>query len=261
MGKYIILIFLLCGNTKFIAAQQKQFAFKDSLMLDSEKSESPDVASKNYILADTLLDIGFIKILPDTIRSWKNKKAFGYTKNLDSLLKDLQNKAANDNSAKNALKTISFLDRLFNASFLQLFLWLLAVLFVGFILYNFFLSKGAFKKTNKKGGTSEQISEEELFLKQDYEALLHQAYKLQDYRLATRYLFLKTLQRLSQQSLIEFAADKTNSKYVDEIAVDKRNEFAFIVRNYEYVWYGNIHISKELFDKIEPTFSIFFKTI
>lgn len=229
-------------------------------MLDNEKAESTGTV-ENYILGDTLLDLHSVTIAADTIAYLKNKKEFGYAKNLDSLLKDLQKKSAGESNQKTAVKAASFFDRLFNASFLKVFLWLLAIIFIGFILYNLFLSEGIFKKNNPVKSTAEQVGEEELFLTQDYNALLHQAYKLQDFRLGTRYLFLKTLQRLNEQSLIEYAADKTNSKYVYEISADKRNDFAAIVMNYEYVWYGNVNISKEIFDRIEPKFAAFLNKI
>ena len=138
---------------------------------------------------------------------------------------------------------------------------MLAIFFLGIILKNLVSIKGIFKKSNAEKNMQEQATEEDLFLTRDYDALLHQSYKLKDYRMATRYLFLKTLQRLNHQSLIAFATDKTNSKYVHEIPAGSRNEFAAIVMNYEYVWYGNIKISKELFDKIQVKFSAFLNKI
>lgn len=261
INKYLILFLWLCSSALKIAAQQKQFDFKDSLMLDREKKKSADTVFENNILGDTLIDIHAISISRDTLIFWKNKKEFAYQKNLDSLLRNLKNKFSNTGDKKNIVKTISFFDRLFNASFLKGFLWLLAALFTGFILYNLFLSEGTFKKNVKDKNTTDQVSEEDVFLHEDYDALLHQAYKLQDFRLATRYLFLKTLQRLNNKSLIDYAADKTNSKYANEIPAHKRNEFASLVMNYEYVWYGNISISRELFDKIEIRFSSFLNKI
>lgn len=237
-----------------------QAAAQDAVDADSAGINKIQLENKNTIVDDALL-IHPVYISPDTLASWKNKKQFSYQRNLDSLLKNQKNKSADNSNTKNAVRTISFLDRLFNASFLKILLWVLAIFFIGIILKNLVFSKGIFKKSNAVKNMQEQAAEENLFLTRDYDALLHQSYKLQDYRMATRYLFLKTLQRLNHQSLIAFAADKTNSKYVHEIPAGNRKEFAAIVMNYEYVWYGNIKISKELFDKIEVKFSAFLNKI
>ena len=254
MNKYILLILMLCSITVQAAAQD------DAVDADSVGINKLQVENKNILVDDALL-IHRVYISPDTLSSWKNKKQFSYQKNLDSLLLNEKNKSADNSNTKNAVRTISFLDRLFNASFIKILLWILAIFFLGIILKNLVSIKGIFKKSNSEKNMQEQATEEDLFLTRDYDALLHQSYKLQDYRMATRYLFLKTLQRLNHQSLIVFAADKTNSKYVHEISAGNRNEFAAIVMNYEYVWYGNIKISKELFDKIQVKFSTFLNKI
>jgi Domain of unknown function (DUF4129) len=80
-------------------------------------------------------------------------------------------------------------------------------------------------------------------------------------RLAMRYLFLKTLQKLNERELINFAADKTNSQYAREIPAAKRNEFANLALYYEYIWYGNVGVQKETFDGIKTKFDTFLNKI
>jgi hypothetical protein len=87
--------------------------------------------------------------------------------------------------------------------------------------------------------------------------LIQQSYKLGDYRVAVKYLFLKTLHQLAGRSFIEYAVDKTNYQYLREISPDKRNEFSKLVLNYEYIWYGNVNIGRELYDNLEKDFTAF----
>ena len=105
INKYLILFLWLCSSALKIAAQQKQFDFKDSLMLDREKKKSADTVFENNILGDTLIDIHAISISRDTLISWKNKKEFAYQKNLDSLLRNLKNKFSNTGDKKNIVKS------------------------------------------------------------------------------------------------------------------------------------------------------------
>ncbi|MEO6537259.1 MAG: hypothetical protein ABIT07_00065 [Ferruginibacter sp.] len=261
MYKHLILYFIFIFCSCKIHAQGKQLQVPDSTSQNIDERKPVDALDLNLITADTLLDVREIDILPDTINSWKNNNAFRYEKNLDSLLKALQRKSAKDNSKENAAQAVSFLGRLLNGPFLQILLWLLAACFLGFILYSLFLTKGVFnKRKTKTAGTFDTITEGQ-FLNQDFATLVHQAYKLQDFRLATRYLFLQTLQKLHGQSLIEFTPEKTNNKYMFELPANIRNDFATLVLNYEYVWYGNIPLRQELFEKIENEFSAFLKRV
>ena len=90
--------------------------------------------------ADTTLYKNDLTLSYDSIKNWRNLKEYGYTKYLDSLLKNQKNKSADNSNTKNAVRTISFLDRLFNASFLKILLWMLAICFIGIILKNLVFS-------------------------------------------------------------------------------------------------------------------------
>jgi hypothetical protein len=254
----IIIFFLIFFLSAFTISAQNQVSPNETISADSELQ---DDGYKADILTDTLLSINTITIPSDTIAALKIKKEFAYEKNLDSLLKASQNEQINNPVIKKRSSSGSFLDAFFASGIVEIILWSIAILFVIFILYNLFLSKGAFRRTGKKSPEAEQISEEEIFENENYDSLLNQAYKLQDFRLAVRYLFLKTLQKLNESSLIEFATGKTNTKYVYEVPQNKRNEFAALVLNYEYVWYGHVTINKELYDAIETKFSTFFNKI
>lgn len=79
--------------------------------------------------------------------------------------------------------------------------------------------------------------------------------------MAVRYLFLKTLRQLSDRGHLQQSADKTNFQYVQEIPADKRNDFASLVLNYEYVWYGHLNIVREQYDQLEKKYTSFYNKI
>lgn len=219
---------------------------------EENTASSPD----NNVIPDTAISFRNMEISEDTIAALRKEKGHAWIKNIDSLLRDAQN-------IRNSARTNtgpSFLEGLFGSSFLKTLLWVLAFCFVGFIIYNLFLSKGFFKTTTTQF-IKDNHAEGEDILADDYEPLFRKAYAAGNYKSAMRYLFLQTLQRLNARELIVFSADKTNSMYVNELSVAKRNEFASLALYFEYIRYGNIELSKETFDNIAIKFNAFINKI
>ena len=88
----------------------------------------------------------------------------------------------------------------------------------------------------------------------DINKLLNTAIENKDYRLAIRYQFLLTLQKLSKNDIIEWHFDKTNSDYLSEIEQPEiQKGFKQIAYLYDYIWYGeqaidNIKYTKSVLD-------------
>ncbi|OQD42628.1 hypothetical protein BUL40_08855 [Croceivirga radicis] len=79
----------------------------------------------------------------------------------------------------------------------------------------------------------------------DFDALLADALKNKDYRLAVRYQFLLLLKHLSNKDLIDWHFEKTNADYTREIKEPRlKNSFMELAYLYDYVWYGEQAISE-----------------
>jgi hypothetical protein len=244
----------------FVHAQEKRFEYKDSAVLEEPSTVDSTTATESEekdILSDTTLYISNIVIPQDSLKSWKANKRFAYVNNIDSLLKLKQQEEMEDYKNRLKEKPNNFLSRLFSSGILQVLFWMVAIGFVVFILYRLFLSNGIFKREVASRTVNAVEEEPVIATVADYDKLIHQSVKLADYRMAVRYLFLKTLASLADKELLHYAADKTNYQYVQEIRDDKRNEFASLVLNYEYIWYGNFSLTAELFTAIEKKFSSF----
>jgi hypothetical protein len=213
------------------------------------------------LLTDTILNIRAIGLSPDTILQWKNKKEFIYVKNLDSLLKVNQAKEDASSNGKVSFSPPSFLDNIFNGSFLKMILWMLAAFFVLMVIYQLIKNKGFFHKVVTKGVEEETAEPEADIMAQNFDLLIQQSFKTGDYRMATRYQFLKTLQLLSDHNQVDYAADKTNSRYVQELPVHWRNDFARLILSYEYVWYGNFALTLQQYESLQQQYSSFRKKI
>lgn len=95
----------------------------------------------------------------------------------------------------------------------------------------------------------------------DFDKLIKQALKDNNYRLATRYMYLKTLKVLANKKTIEWHYDKTNNDYLNEIKDSKLKAlFKRISYIYDYVWYGEFPIDEDSFNKNKNDFNQLIKS-
>ncbi|MEN3322707.1 hypothetical protein VP395_03145 [Mariniflexile soesokkakense] len=89
----------------------------------------------------------------------------------------------------------------------------------------------------------------------NFDQLIEAALKDNNYRLATRYLYLKSLKLLTNKAIIEWHYDKTNSDYINEIK-DEQTKLVFkrISYLYDYVWYGEFPIDEAIYTKNQLDF-------
>ena len=95
----------------------------------------------------------------------------------------------------------------------------------------------------------------------NFENLISKALKEKNYRLATRYLYLKSLKSLANKQIIEWHYEKTNSDYLNEIKDSQlKTLFKRVSYIYDYVWYGEFPIDEESFNKNKADFNQLIKT-
>ncbi len=263
-----VFLFLFLSLSIFCASAQRNpaiekiedstFNINTDVEEDEEEEEENSSGFAEDVKGDTSINFNGLEIRRDSISLWKTKKEYSWIKNIDSFLIDKKKQA--DKQTKITVrenKGSSFLDGIFNSGILQTILWMAAIALLLFIIYKLFLSNAVFSKRTKKAKVEMEQDEEDVTLTNDYDSLLLKAYNTGELRMAMRFLFLKTLQKLNDRELIRYSVDKTNSNYVKELPAAKRNLFASLALYYEYVWYGNAAVSKETFDTIEIKFNEF----
>ena len=112
------------------------------------------------------------------------------------------------------------------------------------------------KSSRHRQITQVQLMEDEEIIKgKNLDELIREAKSKQDYRLAVRYQYLKTLKMLIDKGLIEWHPEKTNRDYVREINEKMlRVKFTDLTFIYDYVWYGNFFPDKKEYEEIEINF-------
>jgi len=81
----------------------------------------------------------------------------------------------------------------------------------------------------------------------NFDQKIKEAVAATDYRLATRWNYLKLLYVYDKKQLIIFAPFKTNIDYSNELRnnAEYQNQFIKLSRVYEYVWYGQFTLQEE----------------
>jgi hypothetical protein len=209
----------------------------------------------------------------DTILKWKQSRDFAYMHFLDSLLrkqKDIKSDTVrfDESSGKiirkeNSQTEVSSFSRILNSPPFRIFFWILAVIFIIFICYKVLFKNGIFgRRKNKLLSENEVESVEDLQDVSEYDALISDAETKQNYNLAIRYLFLKTLKSLSDRGFVSFTIEKTNQEYLKEMGQNPHSkEFEDVIRNYEYVWYGKHRIFENQYLQLKELFYLFNKII
>ncbi|HET7117247.1 MAG TPA: hypothetical protein VFI29_12190 [Hanamia sp.] len=263
-----LLVFLMCYANDAYAQS------KDSLNTSDEGIQSQSYSTEdsfhNFNDTDTLnisLDDS------DKIMKWKQSRDFVYIHYLDSLLRKQKNirsdtVSISENSGRiirkhRTVTEVSAFNNILNSLPLKIFFWTLALIFIAFVGYKVLFKNGIFAIKKKKLITE---NDEELSLDlgdlSKYDSLISEAENNNNFNLAIRYLYLKTLRNLSEKGIINFVPDKTNNDYLREMKPNNYfREFRLLTRNYEYLWYGKFLINEKDYQRLKEEFIVFNKKV
>lgn len=202
----------------------------------------------------------------DSLLKMKSDRSFAYISYLDSLLRKKKMAADSTNntgSPSNKKSNYSYLNNILNSGPLKIFFWLLAGVFILYVVYKIFINRGMFKGSGNNI-IDENNDELPFFLEDygEYEKWIHDAESRSEWNKATRYLYLQTIKNLSDRGAIVFSHEKTNQDYLGEFSENKHHEdFVLLTRNYDYVWFGKFAIGKEKYDQLKGLFLSFNKKL
>ncbi|TBW28934.1 DUF4129 domain-containing protein [Gramella sp. KN1008] len=97
--------------------------------------------------------------------------------------------------------------------------------------------------------------EEKLIRNEDLKALMQEAVRNGEFRLAVRYYYLNELRKLDRLKLIRYEYQKTNQDYTAELKDENiRKHFSEITKFYEFIWYGSFQVSESDYKLAEKGF-------
>jgi len=96
----------------------------------------------------------------------------------------------------------------------------------------------------------------------DFEKLIQNSLKSDEKRLTIRYYYLWLLKKMSNNQIIEWDVEKTNSDYLYEIKDEAQKEdFAYLSYLYNNIWYGEFELDEATFTKARNAFEKSIKKI
>ncbi len=97
---------------------------------------------------------------------------------------------------------------------------------------------------------------------EDFDEKIREAAASGNFRLATRYLFLKALRLADESKLIRYHPQLTNYEYVQQLAGHPQKEsFRMLSNAYEHVWYGGFLLADAQYEWLQQQFEKFNKSV
>lgn len=140
---------------------------------------------------------------------------------------------------------------------LEKLIFAVIIAIVIYILITFLAGKGVFSLLTPKSKTISGPDYEVEDIKQiDFDTLIVKALENSNYRLAIRYMYLKSLKILSAKKHIDWNVQKTNSDYTSEINNPQlKTLFRKVSVWYDHIWYGEYALDAGNFEIAEKDFN------
>lgn len=197
--------------------------------------------------------------------SWKKDRGFKYMQNIDSLLR-MYNKLA-DSMRRHETHRVSITERepfftgFLNLPVIKFLFWLMIAIFILFVIFRLFRFN-VFKRSEEDNAPSEIMNTGILNMPEFYTDQIMEAERTQNFPLAVRFQFVRSLAFLSENDRIHFQPEKTNAEYASELSDGTlQSAFRSLSRLYEYTWYGKNAVSADRYERIKSAFSSFNKMI
>lgn len=137
-------------------------------------------------------------------------------------------------------------------------IYALLILFALYFIIKLLFGNSAVLFKNKDIASAPFFAEEEHIENVNLDELIRKAVSEKNYRLAIRYMHLKTLKLLSLKNVISWHFEKTNTDYYREIESPAfKEDFKKASYLYDYIWYGEFDIDENGFQNAQSHFEQF----
>jgi len=239
-----LVFILICFSFFSLRAQPKaQRVDSAHIRLDSSKVEIRKIDQKAVTTYSKQKEFIYDDVAPETL-NWWDRFWNGLWKFLERLF---AGKSASPGSSPKLLMVI-----------LKYVLLAVAIAIVVFAIFKLLkLNLKIFAKKSKEITVPYEESLENIH-EINFDEQLETALQNENYRLAVRLLYLQTLKHLTDRELINWMSEKTNQTYVQELEnLPQQAQFAKLTEQFEYIWYGEFYIDKQVFEPIHQLFSQF----
>jgi hypothetical protein len=250
--KILMVIFSLLIININISAQEPATAQFD------EYYEFVDTTNKILSASSEELKIELRYPPENILDKYKNDGAFDYQKKLE----EKQDWLAKITSWINQqLRSLRY-SRTYSTA-LDIFYYALIIFALIIVLWGLIKSDIRSLFSGKSINNEIKLSEHEEDINQiNFDNLISIAIDNKNYKLAVRYLFLKSLKMLDNKEIINIKKDKTNYQYLLEIKDSElADAFKDAAYRFEWIWYGDFPIDEKLMNVSKNHFTKLFKLI
>lgn len=235
--RYILCFVLLVGSYLPAIAQDTTQYVADTTQYPADSSNYEEDYDSTYVPEQVVMSVeDWQQLTSDSTFDYRNQKEAEIEK------KPTRDKTGIEKALNNMIRFIF-------SGVGRFIFWLLVILVLAYVVYQIFKGDVSFvfsKKVKDKTEVSvEQLSAEDL-VAADWEAKTEKAVQAGDRRLATRYVFLRTIQLLHQQQHLHYSIDKTNYDYYRAIEKPELKAlYKQLLMRYEYAWFGYFAVSEQ----------------
>ena len=218
----------------------------------------PDTTKKIFPAKEVDFNVNVRLVAEKRIEEYKNDPDFNYNNEQpepDDWISKIKNWIEEQLAGMNSSKTFSTI-----IDYLYYGLMFLALILIVRGLIGADRRGIIFGKINKE--ELKLVESEEEISSLNFDQLITSAIDSKNFKLAVRYLFLKSLQQLSENAIIELRNNKTNYQYLSEI---KNNQIANVFQKttslFEWVWYGNFPVDDKILKSSRNEFNQLFEML
>jgi hypothetical protein len=143
----------------------------------------------------------------------------------------------------------------------KVFQWILFLLVIAVVFYGIFqlARENNFRWFSRR---SEPLQEEEpdslLRGNLDYDEVIGKYQAAGNYRYAVRYLFLRLIHSAADKNIIQIRESTTNTEIRRAFSAHPlASQYQYLATAYEYIYFGDFNLNKEIFDSLKRKFEVF----
>lgn len=254
-SRIFIYILLLVIPAMAVAQDEEEVITVDTAAAAVEESSYQD-EEKEIVPAEPEL-----RSVPDTaVNRLKKEEAFAYA-NDPAYWTKAKKEEEDDEPRRRGKGFWDYVADFFSDSTARTIIYIILGVILVLIIYrivvvnNLFMTPTSRKRIEDTEEPATEIDDNNL------DAKIQQAVQEKNYRLAIRFMYLKTLRSLNEKGWIRYHAQATNNEYINQVHhYGAGNEFRFLTHIYEYVWYGEFALTEEQFNKVQQNFQQFYNT-
>jgi hypothetical protein len=139
--------------------------------------------------------------------------------------------------------------------------WILLLGVIAAIIYGLFLlaRENNFRWFSRRSKQPQQIEPDSLLQGPvDYDEAIRKYQAEGNYRFAIRYLFLRLIHSATDKNIIQIRDSTTNADIWRAFGQHPlASQFRYLATAYEYIYFGDFNLNKEIFDSLKNKFEVF----